>query len=423
MRERRDQNPGPNPGRAADEHPMGFPLGRREMIAVAAFWTAFGILLSLNLLVPPAGGPPSRSPLSVLAVIFAESYAWALLTPPIFILATRYSVERGSRLARLWLFLAFGVVTSLLVDVGLGVLRSRAPLSSSGGPGPGRGAPPLWVSARLHFVNAFTIYLAVLAAGIARDYFLRYHARRAEAVQLQAHAAQLQAQLAESRLEVLRAQLNPHFLFNTLHAVSALVERDPKGVRRTIARSSELLRSTLDGSTEQEIPLARELALLRRYLDILEIRFQGRLTTTIEDAADTRDALVPNLVLQPLVENAMKHGVNLAEGASRIDVRAWREGDMLVLSVHDSGAGAPSAGAMSSSRLPGNASANGNGASPGGLGLRNTRARLEGLYGTHQRLWLEPAAEGGMVATVAIPFHTAADLHTMAVATPSATSP
>src|SRR5207237_6560655 len=124
---------------------------------------------------------------------------------------------------------------------------------------------------RFVFINDFIIYLGVLSAGFAREYFRRYEARKEEAVRLSAEAASLRAQLAEAQLSSLRMQLNPHFLFNTLHAVSALVDRDPAGVRRMIARLGELLRSTLEEGGEAERTLEREMAFLERYLEIMQV--------------------------------------------------------------------------------------------------------------------------------------------------------
>jgi two-component system, LytTR family, sensor kinase len=172
--------------------------------------------------------------------------------------------------------------------------------------------------------------------------------------------------------------------------VSTLVERDPRGVRRMIARLSELLRHTLDGTNEQEIPLERELDVLRRYLEIMEVRFQGRLTVTMNIADDARDALVPNLMLQPLVENALKHGLNAADGSGRIEVSARRDGDVVHLAVRDHGPGptAPSAAR--------------------GVGIQNTIARLEQLYGDKQRFALRRATDGGAVVEVEIPYRTLA---------------
>jgi two-component system, LytTR family, sensor kinase len=246
------------------------------------------------------------------------------------------------------------------------------------------------------------VYFAVVAAGFARDYFRRYQSRREEAARLQAQAAELHAQLAEARLAALRTQLDPHFLFNTLHAISSLVERDPRGVRRMIARLSELLRTSLEAGDEQEIPLEKEIAFLNRYLEIMQIRFQGRLEVDMRIDGSVVDALVPTMILQPLVENAVKHGVNKVASTGRIEIRAFRdETDRLVLRVRDNG---PGLGADDESR------------EGGGVGLANTRARLQQLYGTDQLLTLTPAPDGGgFVAEVTLPYHTRADLRAGAV--------
>jgi LytS/YehU family sensor histidine kinase len=274
---------------------------------------------------------------------------------------------------------------------------------------PRRGPPITWKTGlvRLWFLDDLTVYIAVLAAGIARDIFSRYRARHDETVRLTAQAAQLQAQLAEARLAVLSAQLNPHFLFNTLHAVSSLVERDPRGVRRMIARLSELLRVTLEGTGEQEISLARELELLQLYIDIMQVRFQGRLDVRIDVDANVMDALVPNFVLQPLVENAVMHGVSKVEGTGTILLRAHRSGDDVVITVRDNGPGLDSEAARARSVEPTGGT--------GGVGLSNTRARLEQLYGADQRLSLRRAGEEGTIAEIVLPYHTGADLHAQAV--------
>jgi len=241
---------------------------------------------------------------------------------------------------------------------------------------------------RFRFLNQLLVYLAVLVAGFAREYFVRDQGRQRQAVELQ-------AQLADARLNALRMQINPHFLFNTLHAISALVDRDPAGVRRMIARLSELLRMTIDQRAADEVPLREELAFLRRYIEIMEIRFQGtlRVSTTIDN--DTLAALVPNLILQPIVENALEHGAARATGEGRVTISARRSGDDLVLSVEDNG--------------PGFA----NGAK--GVGLRNTEERLEQLYGDAASLSVASAAGGGVLAQIVVPFHTSHDLKTYEV--------
>ncbi|HEU4563205.1 MAG TPA: histidine kinase, partial [Gemmatimonadaceae bacterium] len=355
--------------------PLWFPLRGRELLLIFVFW-GFVAALSVagRLLDPRIPNVPGVVTRGVIALTVAEYAVWAVLTGPIFWVTSRFSIEGGRRAGRLLLFIVLGVVAAMVVDTVLDLVRANVfpfPQRPFGRRG---GRPPFALGQgilRLRFLDDLLVYLAVVAGGMARDYFLRYRARLEEAATLRARAARLEAQLAEARLSVLRTQLNPHFLFNTLHAISALVERDPRGVRRMISRLSELLRATLDGSTEQEVPLEEELDLLGRYIEIMQIRHQGRIEVRMDIDPAVRDALVPNLVLQPLVENAFQHGAGQkVEGLATIELRARREGASLVLAVRDNGPGPAAAAAPDDSRDGG-----------GGLGLRNTRARLEQLYG------------------------------------------
>jgi two-component system LytT family sensor kinase len=381
----------------------GFPPSRKELLLIFGFWTFLAVLTAANRLL---GRPPAIQPVTTsapIALAFIESYLWALLTIPIFWLTSRLGLERGYSAPRLLVLLAVGVVIAVCMDAISFILR----VEMFGFPFPGSsrtlGGAVTGSMRRFFFLNDLIIYMAIVAAGIARDYFLRYQIRQEEAVLLQARAAQLQAQLAQARLEVLRTQLNPHFLFNTLHAVSSLVERDPRGVRRMISRLSELLRYTLDGNNEQEVPLKEELDLLRRYIEIMQVRFQGKLDvqTSIDD--DAAEALVPNLILQPLLENAIKHGVSNVAGNGRIELSAQREGTRLVLRVRDNGAGEES-GAEETTPAD----------TPGGVGLRNTRERLSQLYGADQSFTLTPGSDGGMIAEIRLPYHTASDVRAAA---------
>jgi len=379
----------------AESAGAGF-LRRRwvEVLVIWLFWTFLAVLVATGKLLDPrwAGQEASLVRRQVLH-IFSEFYTWALLTPGIFWLSRRLAFDRPQWVGRLLLLLGIGLVVALLMEVWVDFLylyvyqlpwrRGRVDLLE--------GIRHFW------FINDLVTFFAVLAAGFARDYFIRYQQRQQEAAQLRAQAADLQARLTEARLQALRMQLNPHFLFNTLHAISALVERDPKGVRHMIARLSELLRYTLDESGAQEVPLSQELRFLEGYLDIQQIRFQGRLEVKQEIDPDVLDALVPNLILQPIVENAIKHGVSRLETTGRITLRAWREGDQLWLCVRDNGPGL-----------------SGNGQWQEGLGLRNTRARLEGLYGDAYRMELRQPPEGGVEVCISLPYHTATDLHVSA---------
>ena len=384
-------------GGGAPDH---IPLRRRDLALIVGFWTLMAVLTAANGLLDPRGrGLTPLIPSAPVAMAFLESYLWALLTPFIFWLASRASVERSNWVPRALLLLGVGIVVAMGVEAVVGYLRfevfyapRRPPPGAGPGPGP-RGFNPLWGASRLFWLDDLIVYMAVLAAGVARDYFLRYRARREESIRLAAEAARLQAQLAEARLDVLRRQLDPHFLFNTLNAVSALVERDPRGVRRMIARLSDLLRHSIDGADTPEVPLKQELDLLQRYVDIMQVRFQGRLDVRTYVDEEATNALVPTMILQPLVENAIKHGVERLTGPGQIELAAELAGNDVVLRVRDNGPGP----------------ANGAGAARGsGVGLRNTVARLEQLYGDEQSFTLHEAEGGGTVAEIRLPYHTRA---------------
>jgi signal transduction histidine kinase len=208
----------------------------------------------------------------------------------------------------------------------------------------------------------------------------------------ESHALQLQARLAEARLQALTLQLHPHFHFNTLTAISVLVHRDPAGADTMLTRLADLLRATLRRPALNEIPLRDEMALLGRYVDIMRVRFGGRLTIEERMPAELAGYLVPSFVLQPLVENALEHGIARRAGPGLVIVSAERSDGHLQLTVTDDGPGLPSV-----------APADGEGGGGAGIGLANTRLRLEQLYGAGRWLTLEPGPTGGMRATVRMP--------------------
>lgn len=202
-------------------------------------------------------------------------------------------------------------------------------------------------------------------------------------------ASQLEARLAEAQLQALQRQLHPHFLFNTLHAIFTLVRLDPGAAEQMIERLSELLRVTLANTATQEVALAEELAYLDRYLAIEKVHFGDRLDVAVDVPLAIRDAAVPYLILQPLVENAVRHGLAPQRGHGTIAVVGGREGDDLVLSVSDSGRGVTGGHLATLNE---------------GVGLTNTRARLERLYGGRQRLAFSSPEGGGLVVTLRLPF-------------------
>lgn len=202
-------------------------------------------------------------------------------------------------------------------------------------------------------------------------------------------AAQLEKTLAQAQLQNLRLQLNPHFLFNTLNTISSVMYEDVRAADRMIARLSDLLRSTLEQGNEQEVTLEREIEFLRLYVETMKARFEERLEVNVDAGLDTRGAMVPPLVLQPLVENSIRHGAD-DRSKVRVEVSAARKNGSLLLQVRDHGSGL--AGSQDAALV-------------GGIGLSNTAERLERLYGGTHRLNLRNADDGGLIVTVQVPFH------------------
>jgi signal transduction histidine kinase len=227
----------------------------------------------------------------------------------------------------------------------------------------------------------FLIYWGVLGADLAFTYYRKYREGELRAVELQ-------AQLAQAQLQALKMQLHPHFLFNTLNAIAALVRKNEnKAATDMLAGLSDLLRLALENVGAQEVSLKRELEFLERYLEIERIRFADRLHVHMRIAPETLEARVPNLILQPLVENAIRHGVAVRATSGVIEICAERRDERLRLQVKDDGPGLPPDKSLSN-----------------GVGLSNTMARLQRLYGSAQSLEFNNAPEGGAVVTLEIPF-------------------
>ena len=307
------------------------------------------------------------------------AYTWALATPGIQWLGRRFPFER-----RKWpLSVAVHVIVSLafvfLLDLGLAfhaatVLRNAA-------------APALLRRATQQFVwfvfSDGLLYWTILLVNYAAEHHRRLQEREVT-------ASQLRAQLAQAELQALKMQLHPHFLFNALHTIGSLVRTgDRDSAVRIVAGLGDLLRRVLDGVAQQEVPLQQELDFVRNYLDIEQARFRDRLKVAIVAEPEVLDARVPHLILQPLVENAIRHGIAPHMWAGRLMVDARRLGDRLQLLVRDDGPGIGDSG---------------NDTTRQGIGLSNTRARLERLYGSDYRLSVENADGGGLEARLEVPF-------------------
>jgi two-component system LytT family sensor kinase len=301
-------------------------------------------------------------------------FAWGLLAPLVIATAAAlpWGETRRTRVASIWVALAFvfAVAHSVLeVTSGraFGLVSRDMPLRTML---PARAAATL-------AINLIVCSMLVLS------YYAAAHYRQSR--EREQRASVLEARLAEAQLESLRRQLQPHFLFNALHTVSALISDDVSAARHVLTRLGDLLRLSLAHSEKQEVPLARELGFLDAYLDIQRARFPERLTVRVDVPAALESAIVPSLILQPLVENSIRHAIEPLRRPGSIEVRAVREGDRLHLSVRDDGPGLHHAGGAD------------------GVGLANTRARLEHLYGPAQSLRLSNAERGGARVDVTLP--------------------
>jgi signal transduction histidine kinase len=335
----------------------------RTGVLVWVGWTALALFFAVSAsLTYLSTGRPANWLLSLQRTL-TEWWLWALLTPLVVGLARRYPFDRR----RPWRHAAIHVAAGSAIAVAK-TATERAIFAWLTG---------FWTYWLLTTVALqFFVYAAIVAAAHGLEYYRRSRERE-----------QLEARLAEAQLQLLSAQLQPHFLFNTLNTIAELVHHDADKADLMITSLSDLLRRALDVGARQEISLGGELDLLSRYVDIQRVRFGDRLQVSYHVTEAAREAAVPVLLLQPLVENAIHHGLSGNATAGRIDVDARTVDARLRLTVRDNGRGLrdekPSRGER--------------------VGLGNTRARLEALYGDQHRLHLANGRDGGAELTIEIP--------------------
>ena len=329
----------------------------RTIALIVAGWTLLALLFAAQLRVDASYVGRTLSMSQALVLSFAGWYGWALLSPLVIILARRFGA-RGPKIALhipaalLLTFVKVAVTTEILRRAGF---SPRSTFSIANVP-----------------LNLVT-YAAIVAATHGIDTWRR--GREANALLMQA------------RMDLLTSQLQPHFLFNALHSIAELMHSDVEAADRALTRVSELLRATLDAGKQQEIRLVDELSLAQRYLDIEQIRLGERLRITTSVDSATLDALVPMFILQPIVENAVRHGIAPRTAPGTVAISARRRADELQIEIADDGSGF-AADAVE------------------GIGLTNTRARLAHLYGDNQRLEITRGAVGGATVRLVLPFRT-----------------
>jgi two-component system, LytTR family, sensor kinase len=335
----------------------------RAWLAVWTGWTALALFFAVsNSLTYRSTGRPANWALTIKRSL-TEWWLWALMTPPVVWLARRFPLHGAS----LWRNIAIHVVAGATIAI-VKTAADRVIFAWV------TGFWMYWLVSTLAL--NFTIYGGIVAAAHGVEYYRRSRERE-----------HLEAQLSETRLQLLSMQLQPHFLFNTLNTIAEMVHEDPDKADTMIAGLSDLLRRTLELGSLQEIPLSRELDLVSRYLEIQKARFGDRLRVNMAIAAGAENAVVPALLLQPLVENAIRHGLAARLDAGRIDIEARVDAGTLIMVVTDDGSG------ESEETIAG----------PERVGLGNTRARLETLYGDRATLELTRVEGRGARVTIEIP--------------------
>jgi sensor histidine kinase YesM len=311
------------------------------------------------------------------------SYLWALATPLVLWASARLPIERNNWLRSSLLHVPISILLSVFLTA-LGHICLWLYWSYPAGKQFSFENMSRFVVA--NFSEGIGIYLLIALTSYAYDYYRRY--REGQLITLQ-----LEAQLSQAQLQALKMQLHPHFLFNTLHSISALLNKDVEAARKMITRLGDFLRLTLENSGSQEVTLKQEMEFLRCYLEIERIRFQNRLVTRMDLGEKTLDAKVPNLILQPIVENAIRYGIAPRSTPGLLEIEAKQLNGMLRIQVRDNGPGLPEHRTSQNQFKK-------------GLGLANTETRLKRLYGADHLFDLTNDPAGGLIVTLEIPFHT-----------------
>lgn len=360
------------PGRTASPNRLSFSLRHWHIWAVSlAFWTVYATIDTAGSFAIFALRGQRVSSMDVIVWNFAEAYVWVVFTPVIWAITQRFEFTGKRWKESLAIHVLLGL--AIMVFISWLFLTSMDSLDWGGILTP---FPNRLMSLALQDLPRYFVTVAVA------QMVLYYTASREH----EAESAKLETSLAEARLQILRSQIEPHFLFNTLNSIAALATQDPSAAERMTLQLADLLRVSLDCARSQEIPLRQELEFLQSYLEIQQMRFRDRLTIHMNVAPDLLSVPVPSLILQPLVENAIRHGIAKSAGPGYIRITAARENGYIKLDIDDNGAGMCDGGELHE-----------------GVGLSNTRARLKQLYGLRHRFRVECPDGRGWRVTLAVP--------------------
>jgi two-component system, LytTR family, sensor kinase len=354
-------------------------------------WTLFGLFFASQTYLTQIYWGREASWSQALWVWLPCGYSWAALTPGMLHLARRFPFARNDWLRPLLIHFLAAVSVSFVATAVYVVIRKLLLWNDPTAAAPVKTFEKLIIS---ELYSGVLIYTSVIGISYALGYYRKYRERELK-------AAQLESQLAQAQLDALRKQLQPHFLFNTLNTVSILIDEDTKAARNMLVRLSDLLRATLDRSKAHEVSLKQELEFIEGYLEIERTRFQDRLTVEMKIDPKTLDARVPDLILQPIVENAIRHGVAPRATAGLVEIRATRLNGSLRLEVRDNGKGLATGDGGTAESEAGKSSDD-----KSGVGIANTRARLAQLYGRDHDFEMRNVAGGGLTVNITIPFRT-----------------
>lgn len=338
-----------------------------------AFWSAYALLDSAGSLAIQKAYGQTPAFVHLLIWNFADAYAWVFLTPLIYAIASRYIFSREAWKTSLAVHVAIAITISAVVAWLLIHMNMALNWADTSSP----------FSARLLDLGLEILPRCLVTMGIAHvlGYYIRLGHRELE-------SSRLETKLAQAQMAILRSQLEPHFLFNTLNSIAALTRKDPESAETMTLKLAALLRVSLECIGSQEVPLRQELQFLQSYLDIQQTRFRDRLTVRMEIDPSLLSTPIPSLILQPLVENSIRHGIAASAAPGFIQISAIQDRGSMRIEVADNGHGMACAEAEEHE----------------GLGLRNTKARLQQLYGINHRFEIESTPGVGCRVILGMPF-------------------
>ncbi len=358
---------------------------KTNWLAILGVWSLFGAWFGNQTFIDMHSRGMHHSYVRMLIWGWLVGMTWVPITLPLLAMAKKFPFERSALLRSIPIHLVVYAILAMYTNAAKQLvtlwMHPYDPLIVTGS------LRSLYASSFLgNLATTLAIYVAFVGVAHALEY-------RRTAREQELHAAQLQALLSQAQVLSLKMQLHPHFLFNTLNGIVALVrERENDSAVQMLVGLSNMLRYALESSGQQEVPLSEDVEFLNLYLDLEKMRFPDRLTVEMQIDPSTRVAMVPNLLLQPIAENAIRHGISQTIAPGKLTIRSARSEGKLVLTIEDDGVGLGSEYDETTSE---------------GIGLKNTRSRLAQLYGENWSLTLKERVTGGVAVQISLPFSVA----------------